>query len=53
MPFEKVGRDTYRSPSGRKFTGAQVRLYYAHGGKFPQRAGRRSLRRASRSRRAS
>ncbi len=29
MPFKKIGKDTYRSPSGRKFTGAQVRLYYA------------------------
>jgi hypothetical protein len=32
MPFKKIGRDTYESPSGRKFTGAQVRLYYATGG---------------------
>lgn len=29
MPFTKVGPNKYRSPSGRKFTGKQVRLYYA------------------------
>lgn len=34
MPFKKVG-DHYVSPTGRHFTAAQVRLYYAHGGKFP------------------
>lgn len=28
MPFRKVG-DHYVSPSGRKFTKKQVRLYYA------------------------
>lgn len=32
MPFEKVARDTYVSPSGRKFTGGQVRMYYATDG---------------------
>jgi hypothetical protein len=32
VPFKKIGRDTYVSPSGRKFNGAQVRLYYATGG---------------------
>lgn len=45
MPFKKVtrGKDKgkYRSPSGRKFSKKQVRLYYAHGGKFPKRRGRR------------
>jgi hypothetical protein len=29
MPFKKVGTDKYVSPSGRKFTGDQVKLYYA------------------------
>jgi hypothetical protein len=32
MPFKKVGRNSYRSPSGRKFTAAQVRLYCATDG---------------------
>jgi hypothetical protein len=35
MPFKKVGSNDYQSPSGRHFNGAQVRLYYANGGKFP------------------
>jgi hypothetical protein len=35
MPFKKVGSNEYSSPSGRHFNGAQVRLYYANGGKFP------------------
>lgn len=29
MPFRKVGKNRYKSPSGRTFTAAQVRLYYA------------------------
>ena len=29
MPFKKIGKDKYTSPSGRKWTGKQVRLYYA------------------------
>ena len=32
MPFTKVGPNEYRSPSGRKFTSAQVRMYYATNG---------------------
>jgi len=35
MPFKKTGSDSYTSPSGRHFNGAQVRLYYANGGHFP------------------
>ena len=35
MPFRKVGRDEYESPSGKKFTSKQVGLYYAGGGHFP------------------
>ena len=33
MPFKKTGKDTFRSPSGRKMSGAQVRAYYAKKGK--------------------
>lgn len=29
MPFKKTGKDTYKSPSGRKFTKKQVVAYYA------------------------
>lgn len=29
MPFRKVGRNSYRSPSGKKYTAKQVRAYYA------------------------
>jgi len=32
MPFKKVGRNKYRSPSGRKFTAKQVRAYHVTGG---------------------
>jgi len=35
MPFTKVGKDDYTSPSGRHFNSAQVRLYHANGDKFP------------------
>ena len=34
MPFVKIGRNTYRSPSGRKFTKAQVQRYYATQGRW-------------------
>jgi hypothetical protein len=40
MPFKKVGNDDYTSPSGRHFDGAQVRLFYANGGKFPGQKGK-------------
>ena len=39
MPFRKVGRDEYESPSGKKFTSKQVGLYYAGGGHFPGQKG--------------
>jgi hypothetical protein len=39
MPFTKIGNNTYRSPSGRQYNGAQVRLWYANGGKFPGEQG--------------
>jgi len=32
MPFKKVGKDKYVSPSGRIFTKKQVKLYYATSG---------------------
>jgi hypothetical protein len=39
MPFKKVGKNKYVSPSGRKYNEAQVRLWYAQGGKFPGEKG--------------
>lgn len=32
MPFKKVAKNKYVSPSGRKFTSKQVKLYYATDG---------------------
>lgn len=32
MPFRKVGKNRYRSPSGRMWTAKQVRAYKATGG---------------------
>lgn len=32
MPFVKVGKNKYKSPSGRVFTERQVKLYYATNG---------------------
>jgi hypothetical protein len=32
MPFKKIGDNKYVSPSGRKWTKKQVRLYYATNG---------------------
>ena len=29
MPFKKVGKNKFRSPSGRIWTGKQVKAYYA------------------------
>jgi len=39
MPFSKVGPDKYQTPSGRTYTGAQRRLWFARGGKFPGEKG--------------
>lgn len=39
MPFTKVGKDDYTSPSGRHYNTAQVRLWHAQGGKFPGQSG--------------
>ena len=52
MPFTKVGPDTYVSPSGRHWTGAQVRKYYATAG-FTKKSNKRKsdkIRRRKRSR---
>lgn len=32
MPFKKTGKNRYKSPSGRTYTGRQVRAYYATSG---------------------
>jgi hypothetical protein len=32
VPFKKVAPDKYKSPSGRTFTGKQVKMYYATDG---------------------
>jgi hypothetical protein len=32
MPFKKVGKDKYKSPSGKIYTTDQVKLYYATDG---------------------
>lgn len=32
MPFKKVGKNKYKSPSGKIYTKKQVRAYYATGG---------------------
>ena len=39
MPFKRTGKDSYKSPSGRKFTGKQVKGYYATGG-FSRKPGK-------------
>lgn len=39
MPFKKVGKDDYTSPSGRHYNTAQVQLWHAQGGKFPGEKG--------------
>jgi hypothetical protein len=39
MPFKKEGPGDYVGPSGKHFNLAQVRLYYAGGGKFPGQKG--------------
>lgn len=47
MPFEKVGPNEYKSPSGRKFTKKQVGLYHATEGfkNVPQKLAKRQVRR--------
>ena len=34
MPFTKVGRNKYKSPSGKTYTAKQVKFYYASKGTF-------------------
>src|SRR5215475_4931148 len=41
MPFTKIGRNKYESPSGRTYNKKQVALYYAGGGHFPGQKGMR------------
>ena len=41
MPFRKVGKNRYKSPSGRIYTARQVRAYYATGGFRKKRKRRR------------
>jgi hypothetical protein len=36
MPFQKVGKNKYKSPSGRSFTEKQVKLYHVRDG-FPKK----------------
>lgn len=43
MPFTRIGPNKYRSPSGRIFNDAQVKLYYANGGKFPGQKGKKVI----------
>lgn len=50
MPFTKVGKDDYTSPTGRHFNTAQVKLYYANGGHFP---GEKTVNKGHRSKEAS
>ena len=45
MPFTRIKGGKYRSPSGRKFTGKQVRLYYATNGFKKKPRGKRKRRR--------
>jgi hypothetical protein len=37
MPFKGIGKNKYKSPSGRTYTDSQIRLYYSLGGRFPFR----------------
>jgi len=39
-PFKKTSKGKYKSPSGRKYTGKQVKLYHARNG-FPKGKSRR------------
>jgi hypothetical protein len=48
MPFKKVGKDKYRSPSGKSFNEKQVKLYYANDG-FPKKGEKRGTKNKKRS----
>jgi hypothetical protein len=43
MPFSYIGRGKYKSPSGRTFNAAQIKLYYANGGKFPNKKRKKKI----------
>jgi len=45
MPFKKVSKDKNVSPSGKVFTDAQVKLYYATDGFKPSKLNKRRRRR--------
>lgn len=53
MPFKKIGKNRYVSPSGRIFTEKQVRLYYATKGfkVKPRKSRRKSKKRRKTKRR--
>jgi len=36
MPFRKVSKNKYKSPSGKTFTAKQVKMYHANNG-FPKK----------------
>lgn len=42
MPFKKVGKDTYKSPSGKKYTKKQVKAYYATDGFKNKKKGKKN-----------
>ncbi len=46
MPFKKIRKNKYKSPSGRTFTEAQVKLYYATDGFKNKRPKRGSFKKA-------
>jgi hypothetical protein len=35
MPFKRISKNKYKSPSGKTYTDSQVKLYYSLGGHFP------------------
>jgi hypothetical protein len=41
MPFKKLDKNKYVSPSGRKWTAKQVRMYYATNGTMRKNAKRK------------
>ena len=46
MPFKKIGKNKYRSPSGKIYTEKQVKLYYATEGftKKPKKSWKKYIR---------
>lgn len=37
MPFKKISKNKFKSPSGKTYTEKQVKLYHSLGKKFPKR----------------